>query len=48
MKKALEISSKIQEEQAQKAREEEDEEMKMIQQAIELSRLEEESRKQEE
>ena len=42
MKKALELSQQIGDESTQKAKEEEDEEMKMIQQAIELSRVEEE------
>lgn len=44
MKKALQISQQLTDEQIRKAKEEEDEEMKMIQQAIELSRLEEEER----
>ena len=45
MKKALEISSQLQDESSKNAKDAEDEEMKMIQQAIEMSRLEEESRK---
>jgi hypothetical protein len=44
MKKALEESQRLAEEAKKKNDEDMDEEMKMIQQAIELSRLEEEAR----
>ena len=48
MKKALAESSKLEDIQKKRLQDDEDEEMKMIQQAIEMSRLEEEARLQKE